>query len=175
MTRETNGAQSPRFKPKGAVGHLKALEEQVAQQAAMAEQAEQAAQQAREAKAKAEQELLEAMVKAEEDARAAAEVQAQSVEDEAEALYASFKGRTKSKRSTRPLKPPHVAEKIMPRSYQRAKVVGGGTQLRSGAKQATVTFKPAMFKVLEMAATENEVSLSEMVRQLVDRGLRSQD
>ena len=139
---------------------IKALEEQVAQQALLAEQAEQAAQQAREAKAMAEQELLQAMLKEEQEA---AEVRAQAA---AMAL--------KAKRvDERPLKMPKIEAKIMERSYQRAKTVGSGTQLSSGAKQATVTFKPGTFRLLEMAAAENSVSLSEMVRQLVDKGLHS--
>jgi hypothetical protein len=69
------------------------------------------------------------------------------------------------------VKPPHVEEKIMERSYQRAGIVGGGTLLSSGARQATVTFKPGTFDLLKEAAADNRVSLSEIVRQLVDRGL----
>jgi multidrug efflux pump subunit AcrA (membrane-fusion protein) len=138
--------------------NIKVLEEQVAQQALLAEQAEQAAQQAREARAKAEQELLEAMVKAEQ-----AEAEAQVLKAEA-----------KSK-SVRAMKLPRVDTKIMERSYQRAGVVGGGTLLSSGARQATVTFKPGTFRLLELAAADNRVSLSEIVRQLVDRGLNPRD
>ncbi len=156
-------------KPLEGGPRLKALEEQVAQQAALAEQAEQAAQQARDAKAKAEQNLLEAMVKAEQDEAAA--------EAEAQALYASLKGEAKEpkSKSVRAMRLPRVEAKIMERSYQRAGVVAGGTLLSSGARQATVTFKPGTFRLLELAAADNKISLSEMVRQLVDRGLRPQD
>jgi uncharacterized protein YjgD (DUF1641 family) len=159
---------------------IKVLEEQVAQQALLAKQAEQAAQQAREAKAKAEQELLEAMVEAEQaEAQQAREADAE-VDDEAEAaaLYAALKGAVravkaaKSKKTNGVMKPPRVEEKIMERSYQRAGVVGEGTLLSSGARQATVTFKPGTFDLLKEAAADNKVSLSEIVRQLVDRGLR---
>ena len=151
--------------------NIKALEEQVAQQALLAEQADQAAQQAREAKAKAEQDLLQAMLKQEEDeartieANRRAQVLKARRQAEAEVL--------KAKRRSEKL--PRVEEKIMPRSYQRSKAVGGGTLLGSGARQATVTFTPGTFRLLELAATDNEVSLSEMVRQLVDRSLRVQD
>jgi hypothetical protein len=72
------------------------------------------------------------------------------------------------KRSVRAMALPDVAEKIMQRSYQRAGVVGGGTLLTSGARQATVTFTPPVFHWLKLAASQNGVSLSEMVRQCVD-------
>ena len=82
-------------------------------------------------------------------------------------------GKRPKSKSVRAMGLPRVEAKIMERSYQRAKTVGSGTQLSSGAKQATVTFKPGTFRLLEMAAAENSVSLSEMVRQLVDKGLHS--
>lgn len=60
-----------------------------------------------------------------------------------------------------------VAEKIMNRSYQRSGVVAGGTELSSRARQATVSFTSADFRLLQLAADENGVSFSEMVRQCV--------
>lgn len=79
--------------------------------------------------------------------------------------------RTRSKKSVAAMGLPEVADKIMARSYQRSGVVAGGTLLSSGARQATVTFQPATFRKLKLAADKNGVSLSEMVRQLVDWGL----
>jgi hypothetical protein len=66
---------------------------------------------------------------------------------------------------------PDVAKKIMARSYQRSGVVAGGTELSSRAKQATVSFPIADFRLLQRAAAKNRVSLSEMVRQLVSNAL----
>ncbi len=71
---------------------------------------------------------------------------------------------------------PEVSEKkimkIMPGSYQRSGVVAGGTLLSSGSKQATVSFTAPTFDKLQLAADNNGVSLSEMVRQCVDIALR---
>lgn len=66
---------------------------------------------------------------------------------------------------------PEVSEKIMKRSYQRSGMVAAGTLLSSGAKQATVAFTQATFDNLKLLADKSRVSLSEMVRQLVDIGL----
>ena len=63
---------------------------------------------------------------------------------------------------------PEVSKKVMKRSHQRDGVVAGGTQLSSGAKQATVAFPSPIFDKLKLAADKNGVSLSEMVRQCVD-------
>ena len=61
------------------------------------------------------------------------------------------------------------ADKIMKRSYMRSGVAASGTLLGSGARQATVTFKPPTFRWLALAASKNKVSLSEMVRQCVEK------
>ena len=76
-----------------------------------------------------------------------------------------------ARKSVKQMALPDVAEKIMARSYQRSGVVGSGTLLSSGAKQATVTFTPPTFHKLKLAADKNGVSLSEMVRQCVDIAL----
>jgi hypothetical protein len=83
-------------------------------------------------------------------------------------------GKSKKKpvrRSVRQMALPEISEKIMERSYQRSGVVAGGTLLSSGAKQATVAFTPPTFRKLKLAADQNGVSLSEMVRQCVDMAL----
>ena len=77
----------------------------------------------------------------------------------------------KKKQSVSAMKLPKVAEKVMKRSYQRSGLVGRGTLLSSGARQATVTFPPRTFHKLKLAADKNGVSLSEMVRQCVDIAL----
>ena len=69
---------------------------------------------------------------------------------------------------------PSIANKIMAGSHQRSGLVAGGTLLSSGARQATVTFTPPTFRRLKLAADRNGVSLSEMVRQCVDRALYAQ-
>ena len=84
--------------------------------------------------------------------------------------------RPKAKRqSVKAMALPEVAEKIMQRSAQRSGVVGSGTLLSSGAKQATVAFTPPTFHKLKLAADKNGVSLSEMVRQCVDIALNKRD
>ena len=148
--------------------NIKTLEEQVAQQALLAEQAEQAVLQAREARAKAEQDLLEAMVKAEQEQ---ADAEAMALKAKRQAEVNALKARRQVEKQMRALKVPKGEAKILERSYQRAGVGAGGTLLSSGARQATVTFKPDTFRLLELVAADNKVSLSEMVRQLVDRGL----
>jgi hypothetical protein len=57
----------------------------------------------------------------------------------------------------------HVV-KTMERSYQKGGKIGNGTALASGAKQATVTLTPAMYKWLASQARDNGISLSEQVR-----------
>ena len=74
-------------------------------------------------------------------------------------------------KSVRAMGLPDVDTKIMNRSYQRSGVVAGGTLLSSGSRQATVTFTPPTFHRLKLAADKNGVSLSEMVRQCVDKVL----
>jgi hypothetical protein len=66
---------------------------------------------------------------------------------------------------------PDIAQKIMTRSYQRSGKVAGGTELSSRATQATVSFPSADFRLLQLAADKNGVSLSEMVRQCVSAAL----
>ena len=61
--------------------------------------------------------------------------------------------------------------KIMPGSYQRSGVVGGGTLLSSGARQVTVPFPQPLFEKLKLAADKKGVALAEMVRQCVDIAL----
>jgi hypothetical protein len=82
-------------------------------------------------------------------------------------------GKRPKSKSVRAMGLPRVEAKIMERSYQRAGVVAGGTLLSSGARQATITFKPGVFRLVELAAADNRVSFSEMVRQLVERGLHT--
>ena len=92
-----------------------------------------------------------------------------------EEQYVTTVKRKQVRKTVRGMALPEVSEKIMQRSYQRSGVVAGGTLLSSGAKQATVTFTPPTFHKLKLAADMNRVSLSEMVRQLVDRGLYPKD
>ena len=80
-----------------------------------------------------------------------------------------------ARKSVKQMLLPEVSEKIMQRSYQRSGVVAGGTFLSSGAKQATVAFTPPVFRKLKLAADQNGVSLSEMVRQCVDIALNKKD
>jgi hypothetical protein len=54
--------------------------------------------------------------------------------------------------------------KTMERSYQKGGKIGSGTALASGAKQATITLTPAMYKWLASQAKDRGVSLSEQVR-----------
>lgn len=68
-----------------------------------------------------------------------------------------------------------AAEKVLKRSHQRSGVVAGGTLISSGNRQATVAFPAKEFHVLKLAAAKNGVSLSEMIRQLVHRGLAPTD
>src|SRR5260370_31652140 len=70
---------------------------------------------------------------------------------------------------------PEAPQKTMKRSNQRSGVVAGGTLLGSGARQATVSFTPPIFRKLELAAGKNGVSLSEMVRQCVNIALDGRD
>ena len=71
---------------------------------------------------------------------------------------------------------PEVSEKnimkIMPGSYQRSGAVAEGTELSSGARQATVAFPASIFDKLKLAADEKKLSLSEMVRPYVDIALK---
>jgi hypothetical protein len=66
---------------------------------------------------------------------------------------------------------PEAPQKTMKRSRQRSGAAGAGTLLSSGARQATVAFTAPTSEKLKLAAEKNGLSLSEMVRQLVDIGL----
>jgi hypothetical protein len=80
-------------------------------------------------------------------------------------------GRKPKRKSVKAMDLPVVRPdaKILKRSYQRSGIVGRGTLLSSGTRQATVTFRPKTFHLLELAAAKNEISLSEMIRQCVER------
>jgi hypothetical protein len=64
---------------------------------------------------------------------------------------------------------PRVLEKVLDRSFQRSGQVAEGTELSSKARQITCSFPPSMFCLLQNAAEKNDVSVSEIIRQCVQR------
>ena len=70
-------------------------------------------------------------------------------------------------RTARALGLPEIADKIMDRSYMRSGTVAEGTLLSSRARQITVSFPPSMVRKLQLAAEDNHISVSEMIRQCV--------
>lgn len=64
---------------------------------------------------------------------------------------------------------PEVTEKVMGHSYMRSGKVGEGTVLSSRARQVTCSFPPAMVDKLQVAAEDQGVSLSEMIRQCIQQ------
>jgi hypothetical protein len=59
-------------------------------------------------------------------------------------------------------------EKVM-RSFQRSGQVAEGTELCSKARQHTCSFPPSMFYKLQIEAEKLDISVSEMIRQCVQR------
>ena len=108
--------------------------------------------------------------KAAKPARKALAKKAEKVVQALRAVKKSMSAAAKPKREKIAQPEPKVA-KTMERSYVRRGRIGGGTTIVGGAMQATCTFPPKMFAKLAKAAKADGVSLSEEMRQCVQRAL----